>query len=834
VPTTRREFLRQSALAGSAAATLGPLASATAAGASTPSTASTASTASTPSTAADPAIADRAGWFDRPMRWSQLTLVEDDPAHFDPQFWLDYFARIHSDAVTLSAGGIVAYYPTNIPLHHRSDWLGDRDVFGDLVAGCRRLDMVVVARTDPHAVLDEVREAHPDWIAVDASGKPRRHWSDPRRWVTCALGPYNFEFMTAVHREIMSRYKVDGIFTNRWAGSGMCYCEHCRANFKKYCGLDLPRTNDPQDPARRHYIQWYQDRLFELWRLWDGEIQKINPGARYIPNAGGGANSSLDMATIGRLAPTLFADRQARSGLMAPWANGKNGKEYRATLGRKAIVGIFSVGVEEQYRWKDSVQNEAEIRIWVADGTANGLRPWYTKFSGTLHDRRWLATVEKIYDWHWRNEKYLRNEEPLARVAMVYSQQTGSYYGGKVEQHIDGFYHALIEARIPFEMVHDRLLGGKAAGGGTAGVDEVDEVEPVDEVDSVRSTAFRRPGAFSLSTRNEKKSTGPPEGGTPNVDRFKVLILPNIAALSDAQCEQLRQYVKRGGSLVATYETSLYDEWGKKRPDFGLADLFGVSFAGKSEGPMRNSYLRIERGPNGELHPLLRGLESAERIINGVNRLECSPERRGPTVREGADGRGERQEARGQKRGERQEAGSERRDYSPLTLIPSYPDLPMEQVFPRVPRTDIPEVYLREIGAGRVVYFPWDIDRTFWEVLCVDHGLLLRNAVEWAANEAPPVTVTGPGVLDVALWRQKDSMTVHLVNLTNPMMMKGPFRELIPAPEQKVRVRLPEGKRAKAVKLLVSEKSPEYEEAAGWVSLVVPSILDHEVVAIDL
>ena len=45
-----------------------------------------------------------AGWFDRPMRWVQLTLVENDPGRFDPRFWLDYFRRLHSDAATLSAG----------------------------------------------------------------------------------------------------------------------------------------------------------------------------------------------------------------------------------------------------------------------------------------------------------------------------------------------------------------------------------------------------------------------------------------------------------------------------------------------------------------------------------------------------------------------------------------------------------------------------------------------------------------------------------------------------------------------------------------------------------
>jgi hypothetical protein len=40
-------------------------------------------------------------WFDRPMRWAQLTLVENDPGQYDPNFWLDYFRRTHSDAACL-------------------------------------------------------------------------------------------------------------------------------------------------------------------------------------------------------------------------------------------------------------------------------------------------------------------------------------------------------------------------------------------------------------------------------------------------------------------------------------------------------------------------------------------------------------------------------------------------------------------------------------------------------------------------------------------------------------------------------------------------------------
>jgi hypothetical protein len=718
--------------------------------------------------AAEPAGQPGVDWFDKPMRWGQLTLVEDDPGKYDSQFWLDYFQRTHCDAVCLSAGGCVAYYPTQIAYHHRSQWMGDRDPFGELVSGCRKLGLIVIARTDPHATYQDAFDAHPDWIAVDAQGKPRRHWASPEMWVTCALGPYNFEFMTEVKKEIMSRYHVDGIFINRWDGSGMCYCSHCQSQFKAATGLDLPRTTNPQDPARRQCIIWRQQRLFELWQLWDREVRRINPQARVIPNTGGGATSSLDMKQIGELAPTLIADRQARRGLTAPWANGKNAKEFRATMGHKPIVGIFSVGLEEPYRWKDSVQSDAEIRIWALDGIANGLRPWFTKFGGTLYDRRWLPVVEDLYRWHHRAERYLRHERSLARVGLVYSQQTAWFYGGeragaKVEDYTLGMYQALIEARIPFEMVHDRLLD--------------------------------------------------PE----HVDQFKLLILPNIAALSDAQCSQLGEFVARGGSLLATHETSLYDEWGQRRSDFGLANLFGVSFRGRLEGPMQNSYLRLERdAATGQAHPILAGLDETSRIINGVWRVDVEPRESFPNP--------------------------------PLTLIPSYPDLPMEKVYPRQPRTEIAQIYLREApqisnlkfeisnqkAAGRIVYFPWDIDRTFWEVMCVDHGRLLRNAVQWAANEEPPASVIGPGVLDVTVWRQKDSLTVHLVNLTNPMMMKGPFREFIPLSEQRVRVRLPKGFGPRETHLLVSGQSPQPTVTEGHLELVVPPIRDHEVVAIDL
>jgi hypothetical protein len=169
----------------------------------------------------------------------------------------------------------------------------------------------------------------------------------------------------------------------------------------------------------------------------------------------------------------------------------------------------------------------------------------------------------------------------------------------------------------------------------------------------------------------------------------------------------------------------------------------------------------------------------------------------------------------------------------PLTLIPPYPDLPMEQLFPRIPRTDIPLVYLREFGKGRVVYFPGDFDRTFWEFLLEDHGRLLKNAALWAANEEQPVTVAGPGLLDVTVWRQEQSMTVHLVNLSNPMAMRGYFREFLPVGPLHLTLRLPDGLKPKEVKFLVGSARPKVEEDRGSLRLTVPSVLQHEVVAVD-
>jgi hypothetical protein len=281
-----------------------------------------------------------------------------------------------------------------------------------------------------------------------------------------------------------------------------------------------------------------------------------------------------------------------------------------------------------------------------------------------------------------------------------------------------------------------------------------------------------------------------------HIDRFRVLVLPNIAALSDKQCGQIRDFVRKGGRIVATHETSLYDEAGKRRANFGLADLFGCDFAGRVEERDQNSYITL-RHP----HALLRGLETAPRVMGTVKRVEVRATDPAP---------------------------------QPLTLVPRYPDQPIERVYTDTPTSNIPMVMCREVGAGRVVYFPNDLDRTFWQYLAVDHLALLRNAVEWAADEAAPLTVAGPGAVDVSYWRQDGSLTVHLVNLSNPMTMRGPMREILPIGPYEVSVVLPEGARARGVRLLDAGQAVRGQRRGDRVVVTVPKIGLHEIVAFDL
>jgi hypothetical protein len=292
---------------------------------------------------------------------------------------------------------------------------------------------------------------------------------------------------------------------------------------------------------------------------------------------------------------------------------------------------------------------------------------------------------------------------------------------------------------------------------------------------------------------------------------LEVLVLPNVGALSDTQCAAIFRFVERGGGLVASGETSRYDEWGDARPDLGLADLFGVEATGVhhgSSGPAdpswetwaQHSYLRLtpETGPR---HPVLAGFEETDLLPFG-GRLEVVHARSATTA--------------------------------PLTFVPPFPIYPPEMSWMRQPASALPALVLNELpSGGRVGYLAADLDRCFGRDYLPDHATLLANLVRWAARDRIPLRVDGPGLIDCHAYAQTGRLIVHLVNLTNPGTWRPPLHELVSVGPLRVRAQLPEGVLGRTGHLLVADSPAALSLDGGWAELHVPTVLDHEVVVVS-
>jgi hypothetical protein len=322
-------------------------------------------------------------------------------------------------------------------------------------------------------------------------------------------------------------------------------------------------------------------------------------------------------------------------------------------------------------------------------------------------------------------------------------QRTHLFYkpprGAAMREYMDGMYYALLEGRFLFDFVHE------------------DKLAPED------------------------------------LAKYTALLLPNTALLSEEQCRQLRAYVDGGGSLLATFETSLYDERNQRRHDFGLADVFGIRKNGDVVGTLGNAYLaRIERQ-----HEILSGFSNTNWIPGAENRVPVAPV-----------------------------------DSPILTVVPGFVAYPPELSYPLQERTSEPAVVMRQKGASRLLYFPGDIERTMWKSGHTDLARLLQNSIRWVAGGNAPVTVEGEGVIETFAWETQAGFAVHVLNYTNPAMHRGWLRKFYPIGAQKVRMALPKGRRVTRVELLRAERQIPFVEGAGTVEFTIPRVVDYEVAGI--
>jgi hypothetical protein len=271
-------------------------------------------------------------------------------------------------------------------------------------------------------------------------------------------------------------------------------------------------------------------------------------------------------------------------------------------------------------------------------------------------------------------------------------------------------------------------------------------------------------------------------------ERFQVIVVPNVGVLTDEQITQLQAYT---GRLVVTGESGLYDEWGDRRDDWALGDLLGVRHQGKQleagqvdwETYAAHTYLRIED----------------RAIADGFDGTDVLPF------------------------GGQLEVVSA--DSAAITYIPPFPIYPPEKSWMEEPRTDAPLVVLGE----RTAYLAADLDRLYAQYHHPDHGRLLANLVRWAARGDIPLRVDGPGVLDCQLYRQGETVILHLVNLDQGGAWRGRLEEFTPAGPFTVTLRA-SGSRAR---LLVAGGEVEVTSADSWITVVVDRITDHEVLVLS-
>ncbi len=675
-------------------------------------------------------------WHQKVHRVGQTNMTERDMVDLNIEQWAAYWASAKVDALLVSVTGILAYYPTKVPFHRRGQFLGERDFFGECCTAAKKRGIRVIARMSPDLNWEDAVQAHPEWFQKDAQGNPVRHNEDHRLFRTCMFTTYYTEFMPAIMREINQRYDVDGHYTNAWPPLGRpatCYCDQCKR---------LAR------PGTIEYWEQFNQRVLYLWKLYDGIAKEKKPDSLYYGNLGGNVRATPDLKQLAEVCQWFNCDNQGRGGDDTPiWGCAQQGRVcYSVMKGRTTtnVTGGWSTG---GVRWRNAAKSPAEDTMWFDETVASGMVIWYSFIgaqTGMGEDHRWQAPARDYFTWLAKHDRHFNNKRTIANLGVVYGQRTHLFYrppgNFSAQQYVDGLYYALLEGRFLFDFVHEEDLGAE------------------------------------------------------NLKKYTALILPNTALLSDEQCRQLKAYADGGGSLLATFETAMYDERNRKRGESGLADLFGIQKAGEIQGTLGNAfYARIERQ-----HEILKGFTDTNWLPGAEYRQPVQAV-----------------------------------DEPVLTVVPGYVAYPPELSYPPTPHTTEPAVVIREKGRSRLVYFPGDVDRTLWHSGHTDISRLLQNSVRWVLHGESPVTLEGSGVVEAFVWETEPGFAIHVLNYTNPNMHRGWIREYYPIGEQKVKMKLPPGRRVTRVELLRSERSVPFRVTGGELEFTIPRVVDYEVAAVE-
>ena len=424
-----------------------------------------------------PSSSGQLPWYRHIKRVGQTNFNERDPEHGSVERWADYWASARVDAVALSVSGPVAFYPTEVPFFHRSVYLNGRDLFGECTAAAKKRGMRVYGRMSPDIqwMDPELIRAHPLWFRHNQDGSLQS--SAPNIAFTCIFSEHYSQQQPAIIRELNTRYDIDGIYMNGWPTVQVCYCANCR------------KIGDPHSQVYRDALM---DKAFELISLYKATVLEKSPNNFYSCNLGGGLKESgLDQWKLTRDALWYTADNQSRPSVMTPvWADAQQVKFARALMGDRSVAAVSGSYIRAgNLMWRQVADTSIEPTSRMAQTSAAGGIIWYHWLGleqGFNEDQRWQEPGRAFLSWHAKHDKHFHNTRSLSRVAILASPRSVTMYNAPTMEDktdsIEAMYSALVEARIPFDFIHEQDL-------------------------------------------------------TPErMDQYTALVMPNVALLSDAQC----------------------------------------------------------------------------------------------------------------------------------------------------------------------------------------------------------------------------------------------------------------------------------------------------------
>lgn len=493
------------------------------------------------------------------------TMRADDARSWKPQRLVELARSFSLDALGFSVGGVTAFYPTRVPGHPVSPSLGGRDIVAETIEALHGAGVRAIGRIDPSLGSPDELAKHPERFARDAKGEPMRLHDF---YLTCPNGAHYGEFMLDVVREIMERYALDGLWANAaqfspWS-SARCWCDNCTRAFHEAGGKGKLPAEDWSDPAWKLYSESRYASIAEWNRRVKAVIDEVRPACAWLPLSQ--VIESWDHIRKGGWDVDLTAPHADAAVLEAQrrycnlwWPGMESRYAHAMDPGRGAGITISYF----YPWWRFTHAPVAENRVWAAQIVAHGARPWLhlTGFMSERFDRRGLEPMQALFRHFKSRPDVYEGRRSGARVALLYSRRTLDYAGGADPDlnYLDGFrgaYNALMDDRIPFDLLSDKLV-----------------------------TAER-------------------------LAHYDAVLAPSLACLSDATAAQLEEYVRRGGHLVATYRTGFCDEWGNERAEPWIARLVGAQYTGRVRRDLKAAYAAIER----RSHPIVAALGDTDLI----------------------------------------------------------------------------------------------------------------------------------------------------------------------------------------------------------------------------